>query len=255
MNALVVYKKSTLEFYANSPDKKTADYATLGEEADRLKASDEEQKRTLEAVVESLEWAGIEHNEIYRAQLDEGIEKSDLVIVVGGDGTLLETAHYVKKTPILGVNSDSANSTGFYSIGNRENIEKIIETLDNIPRTVLARLELTLNGEKVKELALNDVLIAHQNPAAMTRYKILEEGSFEEYHSSGLLICTASGSTGFMYNEDGIVMPLSSTQMQIKHRSIRGSTPYFADALEIASKTREGLIYIDGAHLHYQFLL
>jgi NAD+ kinase len=243
-NVLVVYKKSTLEFLLVSQDEHKQAFAT----EESLRKSHEEHYKTLDEIGGVLQHHDIPHTVIYRADL-EIIEGYDAVISVGGDGTLLEVSHYVGDTPILGVNSDTAHSVGFFSSANRTNFADMLDQWETLPRTVLHRMQLVLDGVELSELVLNDVLLANRNPASTTRYEI----NGNAFKSSGLLICTAAGSTGWMYQEGGIVMPLSSSELQWYNRGIRGEDFQFSDALTIKATTSNTKLYIDGAHLRKKF--
>lgn len=260
-NVLVVYKKSVYELYSNSPDKELREFmAESNRDVERMKKSHEAQQKSLETIVAGLSRAGISHEAIYRAELETmGVGGSDLVISVGGDGTFLEVSHYIlsPELPILGVNSDTNASTGFFTYATADNFAKVMEAIENgkAPITVLNRLEVILNDKKLPEPVLNDILVAHTNPAAMTRYTLVADRVPTEVRSSGLLVCTAAGSTGWIYQEGGVVMPLSSTEMQYFSRGVRGEKPQLAGQLEVQSHTRQGRAYLDGAHLTYDFTI
>src|SRR5262249_6739284 len=110
---------------------------------------------------------------------------------------LLCCAHYVGDGMVIGVNSAPGDSVGHFCSANRENFaERLDAILDLKWRPVeLARLQVTLDGKPLQELALNDVLVAHYSPAATTRYLIEVGDHFEEHRSSGVWISTAAGST------------------------------------------------------------
>ncbi len=255
-NVIVVYKKSTYEFYSKSKDERTRKYATGDNEyAERLRKADENNKRTIDAVVGALARFGIRNEVLYRADLHNFEHpKADLLIVVGGDGTFLEASHYIHdKTPILGINSDPERSVGYFCIASGETFPEILRNINGIKQTKLNRLELILDGEKLPELVLNDVLVAHPHVAAMTRYKLFVNNE-EEYHkNSGLLIATAAGSTAWIYEEGGKIMPVESMRLQYKERGKRIAKLGFAEELKLVSSTREAKLYIDGAHLEYDF--
>ncbi|MBT3406273.1 hypothetical protein HN419_03830 [Candidatus Woesearchaeota archaeon] len=249
-SALVVYKKSSFELYGNSPDKDVRDFLkSTNSDVKTMRTSADTQRRTLDHVLDVLQRSGVQHRAIYRADLEQVDE--DLVIAVGGDGTFLEVSHYVTTTPVLGVNSDPQNSVGFFMSTNREKFEQAWQNIETAKRNELSRLELTLEGKPLQQLALNDVLVAHSNPAATTRYIL----NTKEYKNSGLLVCTAAGSTGWMYEENGKVMPLESTKLQYVHRGTRNATPQYAEQLQVHSLTRQGTLYVDGNHLEYDFTL
>lgn len=258
---LVVYKKSVYELYSSSQDKELREFmAEASTDVERMKRSHEAQQKSLETIVAGLSRAGISHEAIYRGELEKrGVGSKDLVISVGGDGTFLEVSHYIlsPEVPILGVNPDTNTSTGFFTYATAENFATVMEAIENgkAPITVLNRLEVILNGKKLPEPVLNDILVAHTNPAAMTRYTLVADGVATDVRSSGLLVCTAAGSTAWMYQENGTVIPLSSTEMQYFSRGVRGGKPQLAGQLEVQSHTRQGRLYIDGAHLTHDFTI
>ncbi len=105
-NILVVYKKSVFEIYSASSDKEMQNFMKRGgEDVERMKRSHDTQKRSIDGVVSEIARSGVRHDAIYRADL-AAVRGYDLVVTLGGDGTFLEVSHYVKDTPILGVNSD-----------------------------------------------------------------------------------------------------------------------------------------------------
>ena len=82
-------------------------------------------------------------------------------------------------------------------------------------RTVLTRMQVTLNGRVVAARVLNDALFCHASPAATSRY-IVSLGDVEEpQKSSGFWIGPAAGSTAAQRSAGGRVLPLTSKQLQL----------------------------------------
>ena len=114
----------------------------------------------------------------------------DLVIVLGGDGTLTSIAHSIDdETPIMGVNShprmkDSDGSYGFYMGSDPDNFEKDIKmAMDGKAIVnVLPRLQaeiVTTSGNKIlTDPALNDLLVANTHQYQPSKYRLqrLSEG-------------------------------------------------------------------------------
>ncbi len=268
---LVVTKRSAFELYSPSPDQKTREYALTSQ---RLKESHETQQRSIETVLSALSRRGVTYDALQRQELDERV-KADahfmanygLVVVVGGDGTFLEASHYVDKTPILGVNSDPQNSVGYFSTANSKTIDAMIGQLDTLPSIQLHRLQIEKigDGERVSlsKQVLNDILICNVVPADMVRYTMSVDGEQWrgsngrfQLRSTGLLVCTAAGSTAWMYECGGKVMPLGSRRMQFHEREQRNSGFHFAERkIIVRSQTRGGIVYIDGGHLTEDFTL
>lgn len=263
-NVLVVYKKSTYELYRHSPDKKTKTYALTNPEVLR---SHQMQQQTLDAVLGELNRAGYAVTTRYRAHLcNEDFRDKEYGFVVGGDGTVLDVAHYVDDAavPLMGINSDPHpnGSIGFYSYCSAKDFAKVLADIKTAPQTSFNRLKVLLNGKRLPELVLNDLHITHRNSSAMVRYTLVADGQQVlnnadslRLRSNGLLICAAGGSTAWMYQEGGVVMPLDSKQMQYHERGIRNTPFWFAEKIEVESLTREGSIDMDGEHIRYQFTL
>lgn len=278
---LVVYKKSAYELYSNSRDKDAREFVNADTpDAQRIRRSHDMQHQTIDKIVSILAKHNLSYDLIYRAELrnfnELGIAEADdsyrtdgreLVVSIGGDGTFLEVSHYVKDTQLLGVNSDPENSTGFFCCSNADNFEYFLNNICNIKidkasstekvkRTSLARMELNLDGRILPELALNDILVAHENPAANTlcEVKVYDDNKDVIRHKgSGILICTAAGSSAWMYNENGMLLDLSASHFQYIQRGVRGAQSNFAEDLTITSLTRKLCIFVDGLHLMYDF--
>lgn len=260
MDILVVYKKSNFEIYSSSPDKETREFiASNHEHARRMRESEKVQKESLEFLLAELDKFNIKYELKYRADLsDETTKNRDLLISAGGDGTFLEVSHYVEeRIPVLGYNTDhvEGGSTGFYCIANKSNIRGIIGNIDDLPRTKASRLELNLNGKRIKESALNDVAILNDESGATIKYEFKSDNQgLQKFKTSGLLACTAMGSTAWMYKEWGEVMPIDSRRIQYHHLGNR-STPSYTEEFTVNSLERQGVIKIDGAHLRFPFSL
>ena len=255
MKAAIVYKISIWEIYRESPDEETRAYlARGGQNLETLKRSAGIQQATLERTHEALDRAGIAHELYYRAELTpESIADKDLVVSVGGDGTFLEASHTVpEEVPMLGVNSDPERSTGFFSATDGEGVGDFMAKLADQPRTRIDRLQVSIDGNPEGPPVLNDVLFAHPNPAATTRYRMLRPDPTPENQrrtrNSGFLICTAAGSSGWMFQEHGKLMQLDDHRMQYLHRGMRDAHPTLTDAklVELESQTRRGIVFIDG---------
>ncbi len=259
MKPLVVYKKSTFELYNNSPDEEVRRFANSNDpQAVAMRESHVENARCLDAVVEVLSSMGIKYDLAYRAEIPKLLSPGNghtMVISVGGDGTLLDVSHYVSKIPILGVNSDQKRSRGFFCSTDASYLSHILKEYDKAARTELSRLSLSIDGVPVPEPVLNDFLLAHPNPAAMTRYAITAGGTQVNYRSSGLLVCTAAGSSAFMFEEGGSLLALDSKDMEYTNRSVRNKQFRIVQKMDIESLTRECNVYIDGEHVSYPLTL
>ena len=262
---LVIYKKSLYHLYFLERRHSRGALPPLGTgDLDRYRRAHEAHTRTMATVRQVLERRRLHHRFVYRArQVD--YRPYDLVLAVGGDGTFLEAARRVTTQRLLGVNSDPERSTGFFCACDAATFELTLEALraDTLPLRQLTRLAFRLDGRELPFHALNDVLIAHRYPAAMSRYLLALGDVEEEQRGSGLWVSTAAGSSGGIRSAGGRAQPLSSRRLQYlprelyhrrdQHYRLRGGLVPPGQSLVITSRMREGELFVDGPHLRLPF--
>ncbi|GAB4201175.1 MAG: hypothetical protein OHK0013_12910 [Sandaracinaceae bacterium] len=270
---LVVYKKSAWQ--TNVKERRNPRYLELveaGHEAiARLEAAHAAHLETLEETRRAL--AAMGARSVFRFRGDEGlVEGFDLVVTVGGDGTLLWAARWVgPDVPVLAINSAPGDSVGHFCAGRKGTVHRTLEAALNgvLPAFQLTRMEVSLDGETITRRVLNDVLFSHASPAATTRYIVrVDDGrghvTMEEQKSSGLWIGPSAGSTAAQRSAGGSVLPAESESLQFVVRE-----PYLPDdgtgsrragprlrsgivgregSIAIVSKIREGRLFVDGPH-------
>ncbi len=93
---------------------------------------------------------------------------ADLVITIGGDGTLLGASHYVgPHVPVLGINSDPLTSVGHFcalTAPPAASFWKHFET------ELVTRMEVLVQGSRVSKRVLNEALFSHTCPAATSKF-------------------------------------------------------------------------------------
>jgi len=260
MKVLIVYKKSFLESHAGDPNGIShLDPA----DRDRLIRADAENRRALGEVTAHLARQGIDFDAVYRGSI-AARKRYDLVLSLGGDGTFFAAARYLKDTPILGINSDPANSLGLWTCADRTDFRDPLERAlaGHVKPTLIHRMAISVNGKTVREQAFNDVLIAHRNPAAMTRYRLWVGAGQEDHRSSGVWVSTAAGSTAGIRSAGGRRMPISSKRLQYlvrepytwpqrRYRLARG----FTSRLALQTLTVNVGLWIDGSRVRYDLAL
>ncbi len=264
---LVVYKKSA--YQTNVRERKNPRFLELLAKKDpsvaRLVEAHDDHQATLEEAHAALDKLGV--SATFRFRGDEGlVEDFDLVVTVGGDGTLLWAARWVgPHTPVLAINSAPHDSVGHFCGGRKGHVRMILSRAlgGELRRTELSRMQVELDGECVTRRVLNDMLFAHPSPAATSRYVISLEprrgkARTEEQKSSGVWVGPAAGSTAAQLSAGGNVLPVASKKLQFVVRE-----PYKPGGrrmgmprglvedggrLRIISKIREGRLFIDGPH-------
>lgn len=247
---LVVYKQ-----VSSTP------YGTKGGRENRLKRGHSLHLKTLEELYELLKSLGIPFTTKGSKQLGT-VKNADLIITVGGDGTVLTTSHFVKKQPILGIKSFGRHSVGYFCAATRETMKSYLkDVLGGRHRPIpLQRLQIIINGHPITEPALNDVLFSNLMPASISRYLLKIGKKREEQRSSGIWISSAAGSTAAMKAAGGKVLPLKSKSFEYivrepytpkgKYKLLKGIVGPNS-SVEIISRSAQNTVCIDGSIIQY----
>ena len=135
--------------------------------------------------------------------------ESDLLITIGGDGTILSTIRELgdKKIPIFGIH---IGGLGFLTQTNSENcLDSLNEILQNRFSTVDRMLLKTVVDGKNKQsfYALNDIVIDHGNSPRILETNIsISNTHLNKYKSDGIIICTPLGSTAYSLSAGGPII-------------------------------------------------
>ncbi len=224
----------------------------------RLLAAHEEHTGTVAEVKAALRAARAHVKLLTREAEGFDPQAFDLVITVGGDGTLLAASHAVSGVPILGVNSAPSHSVGFFCGAKKGAVQHAITEAvrGDLHKMVLTRMAVRVNGKLVAGRVLNEALYCHSSPAATTRY-ILSLGDVEEEQkSSGFWIGPAAGSTAAQRSAGGRILPLFSQKLQLvvrepytpsgsRYRLVRALIPP-GEVLRVRTKMHDAKLFFDG---------
>ncbi len=121
----------------------------------------------------------------------------DLVVVLGRDGLVINTAKYLDGQPILAINPDPERIDGILIPFGLDDFPKqlklVMNDQESISEITMAKAELTTR-ESI--LGVNDLFIGHRSHQS-ARYVIRHEGDEERQISSGIIVTTGVGSTGW----------------------------------------------------------
>ena len=153
----------------------------------------------------------LEEEGVREAGRDEIGESCDLVIVVGGDGSMLSAARTMAKhdTPVLGVNR---GRLGFLTDISPDEIDtRVAEVLDGKYESELRFLldvEVVRDGEIVGRAdALNDVVVNSGTSAQMIEFDLHIDDTFVyRQRADGLIVSTPTGSTAYSLSGGGPIM-------------------------------------------------
>jgi NAD kinase len=159
---------------------------------------DEAYRRSVDVVRDSVE-VGLKVQVVDRALVPTfTFLPEDLIVTLGQDGLVANTAKYVGRQPVIAVNPDPERFDGillpFLPGQVRATIGQTLEGSCKIRAVTLAEARLN-DGQRL--LAFNDLFLGAQTHVS-ARYRIRWQKTEEPQSSSGVLVSTGAGSTGWM---------------------------------------------------------
>jgi len=144
------------------------------------------------------------------------LEDCDVVVALGGDGTMLDALHgrFKDQLPVYGMHR---GSVGFLMNDYKE--DDLPERINSAVRAVIHPLEMTatkLDGEQITLLAINEVSLIRQT-AQTAKLRILVDGKerLGELACDGVLIATPAGSTAYNLSAHGPILPIGSNLLAL----------------------------------------
>ena len=193
----------------------------------------DESRAVVERLLEFLDEHGVEAvvNEEAAVVVDsDGVpvsdmgEVADVVLTVGGDGTVLRTlSHMHEPVPILCINT---GRVGFLAGATPEDaLEKVSEILDGYDVEKRERLGVEVEGETLPP-ALNETVIVTSRPAKIMGFDVYHNDELvESIRSDGVVVATPTGSTAYSMSAGGpivephvesrLVVPLAPFRMGV----------------------------------------
>jgi NAD+ kinase len=193
---------------------------------------------------------------------DSMCKKSDFLVSLGGDGTLLSLVRrsYMYNKPVMGIN---AGTLGFLADITIDDVDNFLNQLLNGEYRIDNRMMMegsitTKDGEKNPFFALNDVVITRPVISKMAKINASIDGEwFNTYRGDGLIISTPTGSTAYNLAAGGPVMyPLTNAFIMtaVSAHSLTNQRPLVVPAdftIELSSPSEKVIAVIDGQD-HYE---
>src|SRR6266704_5520705 len=138
-------------------------------------------------------------------------QRSDLIVVLGGDGTILNVVAMAGKNlkPIFGIN---VGSLGFLTCVNssayREAVDAIVSGRISYSKRALLSVELRTNKRVLSTVhALNDAVVSRGDLSRLIRLNAKVNGeALTEFNADGLIIATPTGSTAYSLSAGGPIL-------------------------------------------------
>lgn len=161
------------------------------------------------------------------------IEKADVIVSLGGDGTLLRGVQYAFRweAPLLGINM---GRVGFLTEAEPQDIEKALQSVIDSQYEIEERPVLHVNAEGQHWHALNDVVLSRGGRARLTTINAWVDGELSgRYVADGVVVATPTGSTGYSLSAGGpiispkvacmVITPVCAHTLQHRPTVVQGS--------------------------------
>lgn len=150
--------------------------------------------------------------QIYSYPVEQVVKEVDLLLALGGDGSILHTARLVGAhgTPILGIR---LGGLGFlaevYLDEIYDRLHRLVEGKYNVERRMTIAADVTEHGDLGHYVALNDFVFNRAHPLRMLAIRVCVNGRYlNTYSADGLIISSPTGSTAYSLSAQGpIIVP------------------------------------------------
>lgn len=141
---------------------------------------------------------------------DEELRRSDLLLCLGGDGTMLHNSKRAAEfgIPMLGIN---LGTLGFITELERADVDRLDEVLEghySVENRMMLDYEVIRGGECVNRgFGLNEAVVARSNPAHSIHLTAYGDGNkISDYSGDGIIIATPTGSTAYSMAAGGPIV-------------------------------------------------
>ncbi|MFH1449019.1 MAG: NAD(+)/NADH kinase [bacterium] len=142
---------------------------------------------------------------------EEELERLNLIIVLGGDGTFLHTVKFLKgiEIPILGIN---LGRLGFLTEVTKEEIypflEKVLKGEYAVDYRIMLEAKVMRDGENMAIFyALNDAVVSKGSLARLINFELFIEDEYvATYLADGIIVSTPTGSTAYSLSAGGPII-------------------------------------------------
>ena len=259
---LVIYKKTSYQIYVR--ERRHAHIEQLVRDRDpsakHLLRAHRAHTSAVEAAKDTLSKLGVEA--MFRHRSDHThAQTADLVVTLGGDGTLLWASHLVAwNTPIVAINTAPKDSVGYFCAGTQREMGDVLSDAlsGKLLQTKLTRMQVSVDDKVVSQRVLNDALYCHDCPASTSRYTLRVGRVVEHHKSSGVWVGPAAGSSAAQHSAGGQLLPIEAQELQYVVREpyeingirydLKQGLVAPGQTLKIDSHIRAGRLFLDGPH-------
>ena len=199
----------------------------------------------------------------------ELFNRADKMVIIGGDGTILQEAAACAKAdiPVLGINLGKVGFLTEIEVDEVEGaLKKLLDGDYKIEPRMLLRVEIRRQGQAVfSHHALNDVVVSKPSGARLISMELYADRELMyKYTADGLIIATPTGSTGYSISAGGPVVdpnmelyvatPICAHMLSVRSAVLSANRPItirmddeYRDNEAVVTTDGDVLCYINGA--------
>ena len=149
--------------------------------------------------------------EFHYLPVDNVYAEADILIALGGDGTILEVARRASQrgTPILGINLGRLGYMAELELGELELLDRLFDGNYELERRSMLRVELLSANNELRSFcyALNDAVVSNGSVSRIVDMELSEGGNpVTTYRADGLIVATPTGSTAYSMSAGGAIV-------------------------------------------------
>lgn len=168
-------------------------------------------------------------------------DSPDMVVSVGGDGTMLAAAHLAldADVPVVGFN---LGTMGFLAQAEAESAKPVVDRLISGDYTVEERMTVTAECNGTRRFGMNDVVVEKVDTTRLVVLDVTVDGDpFVTYRADGLILATPTGSTAYSFSAGG---PLVDPRLRALVMTPVAAHSLFDRALVLPEGTEIGITVI-----------
>ena len=151
----------------------------------------------------------------YARELDEFAQGLDMVIALGGDGTMLHTVQlvYPAAVPVLGIDVGQLAYLSGLEVGELDEAwPRLLDGDYTISERMMLEVRIEHGGEWRTEFALNEAVLEKERAGHLIRFELSINGTpFTSYAADGVIVATPTGSTAYSFSARG---PIASPALR-----------------------------------------
>ena len=155
--------------------------------------------------------AGKKRDFIEYIPLDKLYQTADVILLLGGDGTILEAARRAvpAKRPMLGINLGRLGYMAELELNEIDRLADVVAGKYRLDERMVIKVEILDTAGKVRfvSFALNDAVVSNGSVARIVDLRMSESGSvIADYRADGVIVATPTGSTAYSMSAGGAIV-------------------------------------------------